>query len=394
MIEISDKTKCSGCTACFNVCPKDAIEMIEDEEGFLYPKVNKKKCIKCGLCSKICPNINKIYREKKPTCYIAYNKNENIRNHSTSGGIFSAISKKIVEYGGVVFGASYDKEFNVEHTYVESEKDLEKFRGSKYVQSKIGNSYRKVKEFLNDDRYVLFSGTPCQIYGLKMYLQKEYEKLYCVDLVCHGVPSPKVIRKYKIYQKKKFKAKIKYMSYREKTYGASSSTMTLKFENGKEYVKGYESDFVLGCFIKGLISRPSCYNCNFKTISRISDFTLGDVWNAEKLKSKYSSEIGNTAVFVHSQKGKKLLLELDDVFLSKENLDKIIELNAGAAPSMLTESAYLPKEREEFFIDLNKRDMEDMIKKYYPKTLKGEIKRNLKKIFYKVGLLEKVKKIK
>ena len=293
---------------------------------------------------------------------------------------------------GVVFGASYNNDFTVEHTYAEEKENLKKFRGSKYVQSYIGDAYMQVKKFLENDRYVLFSGTPCQIEGLNKYLGKKYKKLYLVDLVCHGVPSPKVIREYIKFQEKKYNSKIIYMSYREKTFGAASTTMTMKFENGKEYNKGHESDFILGSFMNGLISRPSCYNCKFKTIHRNSDITLGDVWNIEKYDNEFSASIGNTGILVHTEKGKELLLNSKNLKIKQEKLIDVVNANAGSKPSMITESAYLPNERKEFFRDLNKADFSELIKKYYPQTLKRRIKSILKNILYRIGLLEKIKK--
>jgi len=172
MIVIKDKSQCSGCHACYSVCYVQAIEMVEDEKGFKYPKINKEKCINCRLCEKICPILNTKNIQNEPVAYACYNKNENIRKESSSGGIFILLANKILEKDGVVFGASFNNEFMVEHTYVEKEEELFKFRGSKYLQSTIGNSYKKAKEFLDNDRYVLFTGTPCQIEGLLAYLKK------------------------------------------------------------------------------------------------------------------------------------------------------------------------------------------------------------------------------
>lgn len=399
MIQIKDKVNCSGCSACYNICPQKAIEMHEDEEGFAYPKIDANKCINCNLCEKVCPILNKIDNNKldnetETLAYIAYNKDKNVRDTSAAGGIFSALAEKIIDLKGVVFGASFNDKFEVIHTYTENKEDLKKFRGSKYVQSVIGDSYRIVKEFLKKDRYVLFSGTTCQVEGLKKYLGKEYERLYLVDLVCHGVPSPKVIRKYKEYQQKKYKSKITYMSYREKTFGATSTTLSLQFENGKRYSRGHESDFILGAFLKGIISRPSCYNCKFKTIHRISDITLGDIWHINQLDNEFHSENGNTALLVHTTKGKKLLLSTNLLYVKEENLNDVLTLNANGKPSMVTESAKLPKEREEFFAELDKNDFSKIVKKYYPQNIKASIKLAFKKILFRLGILEKLKKFK
>lgn len=178
MINIQEKSKCCGCYGCYNICPKGAIEMVQDEKGFYYPQIIKEKCINCGLCNKICPISNKIEIENSPKAFAAYNKDKRIREKSSSGGVFTLLAEKILEQNGVVFGAKFDENFNVVHSYVERKEDLEVFRGSKYVQSKIGDTYKKAEELLKNGRLVLFSGTPCQIEGLKKYIRKEYDNLY------------------------------------------------------------------------------------------------------------------------------------------------------------------------------------------------------------------------
>lgn len=200
MIEIKEKVECCGCQACYNICPKNAIEMVADEKGFKYPKVNKDKCINCGLCEKVCPILNKKTIENEPKVYACYNKNDEIRMKSSSGGIFTLIAEEIIKRDGVVCGAAFDEQYGLSHQFVESIEDLEKLRTSKYFQSSIEDTYRKTKEYLLNGRYVLFTGTPCQIEGLLSYLGKQYDKLYTQDIICHGVPSPKVWRKYVDYR--------------------------------------------------------------------------------------------------------------------------------------------------------------------------------------------------
>ena len=209
MIEIKNKVLCCGCTACSSVCPKGCIQMVSDFEGFKYPSVNTDLCINCGLCEKVCP-----IKKDKPTdeitkSYAVRIKDDDILEKSTSGGAFSALSKVVFDADGVVFGGAFDDEFNVIHTYAEKESDGIKFRGSKYVQSDMGECFSKVKKFLDSGRYVLFSGTPCQTAGLLSYLQKPYDNLITVDFVCHAVPSPKVWEKYRDFLRKKYNSKIK-----------------------------------------------------------------------------------------------------------------------------------------------------------------------------------------
>lgn len=196
MISILDKKKCCGCSACAQRCPKHCIKMIEDSEGFLYPKVDGDTCIDCGLCERVCPIQNPGEDRVPLAVYAAKNPNEVIRRQSSSGGIFTILAEQIIDEGGVVFGAAFNDKWEVEHSYVENKEQLVKFRGSKYVQSKIGESYKDAKSFLKEGRRVLFSGTPCQIAALKKYLRKNYENLFTVDFICHGVPSPGVFRTY------------------------------------------------------------------------------------------------------------------------------------------------------------------------------------------------------
>lgn len=214
---ICDHNQCSGCTACKNVCPRNAISMVEGEAGFKYPKVNHNACINCGLCKVVCPvNSKKEDSGKTPLAYAAYNKNEKIRMESSSGGLFTLISSKIIEDGGVVFGAAFNQELFVVHDKAESIEELEKFRSSKYMQSDLGKTYRQVKEELDKGRKVLFTGTPCQVEGLVSYLRKDYENLYLQDLICHGVPSRNVWKKYLEYKKEKAGENINKVSFRNK----------------------------------------------------------------------------------------------------------------------------------------------------------------------------------
>lgn len=196
MIQIAQKTDCCGCEACVQRCPKQCISLKEDEEGFLYPIVNKDECIDCGLCEKVCPVINQNERHNPIKVLAAKNKDENIRLKSSSGGIFTLLAESILDENGIVFGACFNDKWEVTHGYTETKEGLSAFRGAKYVQSKIGDSYKQAKVFLKQNRKVLFSGTPCQIAGLKRYLRKEYDNLFTVDVICHGVPSPKVWRLY------------------------------------------------------------------------------------------------------------------------------------------------------------------------------------------------------
>lgn len=393
MIDVKDKEKCCGCSSCVNVCPEKCITMKSDDEGFLYPVVDKEKCIDCKLCEKVCPIINKkVYEQKNEECLAIYNENKKVREDSTSGGFFTAIAEKIIELNGAIFGAAFDEDFNVKHVKIEKKEDLYKLRGSKYVQSYIGDSLKEAKDILEDKRYVLFSGTPCQIYGLKAFLGKEYDKLYCIDVICKGVPSPGLWNKYKKSKQKNHK--IKNISFREKTYGFNSTTMSIYYDNGKEYHKGHESDEMLNLFVSELSSRPSCYKCNFKGIQRASDYTIGDCWQADKMVSEIDADKGTTLVIVHSEKGKKLLNEIENIKSFKIDMNVALKLNGGNKESMYWISAKPNIKRREFFQDYQTLDYDKLIEKYCHKTIKIKVKSILKPILYKLGILNKLKNAK
>ena len=220
LIKIAKKEKCCGCTACAAICPKNCIEMKEDREGFRYPCVDEDKCVECGACEKVCSILNEIKEEKKEQeGYIIQNKDQKVLKESTAGGAFTAIAQYVLKKNGVVFGVELSKDLQARHIYVENEQELYRFRNSKYMQSVMdekGETQRRVKEFLNEDRYVCFSGTPCQIEGLKKYLKKDYPKLITVDVVCRAVPSPMIFRKYVEYQENKMKQKISLVRFRDK----------------------------------------------------------------------------------------------------------------------------------------------------------------------------------
>ena len=280
-INITSKEDCCGCTACANICPKDAITMKQDKEGFLYPSIDKEKCIDCGICKKICPVLNKqSFKDFNQKAYLFQNKNEDIRKDSTSGGFFSSIAEYVISKNGVVIGASFDNNWKVEHTAATKLEDLNKFRKSKYVQSDLREIFKNIKEYLNNNKMVCFSGTPCQVAGLKSFLQKDYENLILVDIMCHSVPSPLYFEKYKEYILNKMKAKkIFNINFRDKSkYGYKYSMMTVETDNGT-YSEGIDTDPYLRAFFKDYSVRPSCYNCKFKTQKRVSDITIWDCFN-------------------------------------------------------------------------------------------------------------------
>ena len=390
-IQIDDKSKCCGCTACKSICPQNAIEMKEDEEGFLYPSINMDKCVNCGLCKKVCPVLNKVLEKKiEQKAYVVNNKDENIRSQSTSGGAFTAIAEYVIDNGGVVFGATFDKDFNVEHTYVTKKDDLRKFRGSKYVQSNLKNTFQEAKEFLNQGKLVCFSGTPCQIEGLKKFLGRDYENLITVDIVCHAVPSPKFWRVYLNYQKNRLKiSKISDIKFRDKSnYGYKYSTMSIKYDD-KKYSEGVETDPFLRAFFGDLSDRPSCYNCAFKKQYRVSDITIWDCFTIEDFDKKLDDDKGTTRILIHSKVGKEIFEKIKNKFYYSEiNPEKLVN-----GVKEMYKSVKINPNRAQFWKDINSMEEKEVIEKYFPiNTLKVKSERIIRRTLSKTKFYKTTKK--
>ena len=395
MIQITDKTKCCGCTACANVCPVGAITMTADEEGFLYPHVNTELCVKCGLCEKRCPVMNKQEPENEDIrFYVARAKQKTIVDASTSGGFVTPVAEYVFVNDGVVCGGVFDEQFDVVHQVFEKEEQetaLGKMRGSKYVQSDIRGIFETLKAHLENGRQVLFIGTPCQIYGLKSYLHDEYDNLLTIALVCHGTPSPMLWRKYIAYQEDKYQSKIKSAAFRNKTYGYHSGTMKLEFENGKTYYGSARVDYMLKSFFSEISSRPSCYRCEFKGISNVSDITIYDCWKPQQLiDGLQDDDCGYTNVITHNEKAVVLLNELGDELELQEieptcafrHVDRIVLHSAKAHPR-----------RAEYYDNLKTDDLHEHIQRFIPVSAKDRIVEGLKPVVYKCGIYNFVKRI-
>lgn len=391
MIQVKHKKDCCGCTACKNICPKNAIEMVEDEEGFLYPIVNMDKCINCGLCEKICPTINKREkREKNQKAYVINNKDNEVRMESTSGGAFTPIAEYVIENNGVVFGAIFDDKWNVHHSYTESKDDLQKFRGSKYVQSDLKNTFMEAKTFLEQGRLVCFSGTPCQIQGLKSFLRKEYKNLITVDVVCRAVPSPLVLRKYLEYQKQRNNmSDIKKLVFRDKTkYGYGYSSMRIDGEDNF-YREGVETDPYLRSFFNNYSDRPSCFECKFRDKDRISDFTIWDCFTIAEFDKEMSDNLGTTRMIIQTEYGEKIF----NIIKEKYNYKEVGLESAIKNVRELKESPKPNERRKEFFYDINKMKESEFFDKYFPNTIKVKSERAVRRFLAKTVLNDKIKNI-
>lgn len=391
MIVLTRKEDCCGCAACANACPKNCITMAEDSEGFMYPKVDEKKCSNCGACTNICPIVNNpsVNCLGDPKAYASQNIDEQIRQNSASGGMFSAIAKYVLEKKGIVFGASFDGQWNVVHEKIESLDDLWKFQGSKYVQSDIGFVYKDVKKSLDGDKWVCFSGTPCQIAGLRNFLKKDYQKLVLVDVICHGVPSPKVWRKYLAYHQEKHGA-IEQIFFRNKKYGFAGSTMAIYFKSGKKRFMGQDLQFHKESFFRNLSTRPSCYKCAFKSNRHVSDFSLFDCWHINKFCSSMDDDKGTSAVLIHSSKGEKIFKEIANSIKYKEVDFTLLKSLDG---SMILNSTPCNMKRYMFFRDIDILSIPEMVNRYTPSTLKKKLTQIAKPVLYKFGVLNKIKRL-
>lgn len=373
-----DKKDCTGCGACYNICPKNAITMQADKEGFKYPVIDKEKCINCNLCEKICPVLNKVNSNTKetPEVLAAYTKNETERNSSSSGGIFYELANLILSNNGIVVGAGYDEKFNVVHKIVYNKENLKELQGSKYVQSDTKNTYQETKEILEKGTEVLYVGTPCQIAGLKLFLQKNYDNLYTCDLICHGVPSPKIWQKYL----SEYNGKIQNCYFRNKDDGWNCFSMKIVFENNKfKRFKMTKDDFIR-LFLNNYTLRPSCYDCKFSKIPRIADISLGDFWGVEGKYPEFSDDKGTSLILVNSKKGDDLINKIIGNIYYKENcnLDYAIKCNP-----CICGSVKKPIRRKEFFDDLDKLKIKQLSGKYLTKQslisrIYGKVKRVIK----------------
>lgn len=328
MIKIDNKEMCTGCTACANVCPVNAIEMQTDNEGFWYPQIEMKKCIGCNACSRKCPKLN--HDEIKPEIEIgfaAYNINDSVRKVSSSGGLFALLAAQILSSGGVVFAAAYDKDFHVYHISINTLDDLPRVMGSKYVQSHLGNVFKDVKTALLENRKVLFVGTHCQIEGLKSYIGTiNNSELFCVDIICLGIPSEKV---WDIYRKKLIPNKmIKDINFKDKTFGWNKFHINFMFsDNQNLLVRGFYSEY-MQTFFRKFNMRPSCYDCQFKTRNRKSDITLADCWGIGEFANDMNDNKGCSSVIIHTEKGRELFESVKSSLVWREiSVEKIVKGN-------------------------------------------------------------------
>lgn len=335
MIEITDKHNCCGCSACVQACPKGCIVFDEDEQGFRYPFVNKDKCIDCGLCSRVCPVLNQNDPHRPIKVFAAINPNDDVRKRSSSGGIFTLLAEQIINEGGVVFGARFNDKWEVLHDYADTKKGVEAFCGSKYVQSNIGDTYKQAQVFLKKGRKVLFSGTSCQIAGLKRFLQKDYNALLTVDVVCHGVPSPKVWRDY--LKETKRVPELRYISMKDKESGWKNYSYSFFSEKSKQSELASNNQYHYA-FLLNLTLRLSCFNCPAKEGKSGSDITLADYWGIEHIVPQMDDNKGTSFVSANTSKGLEYLSNINMIAVETE-YDTSIKYNSCIKNSTLEPSS-------------------------------------------------------
>ena len=396
MIKIIRKNQCCGCSACLHICPKHSISFREDKEGFLYPQVDTSTCVDCGLCENVCPVLNQDEERMPLQVYAAKHTDDEIRMKSSSGGIFTLLAEQIIDKGGVVFGARFNENWEVVHDYTETKEGLAPFRGSKYVQSNIGNSYKQVEKFLKIGRDVMFTGTPCQVAGLKKYLRKNYENLLTVDFVCHGVPSPMVWRKYlkeeiarqgdvgknSVLTSSKVSPVVTGVNFRDKSTGWTKFSFVLNFskasadgEQNTVLSSVFTDNAYMKAFLSNLSLRPSCYACSAKAGKSGSDVTIGDFWGIENVLTEFDDDKGSSLLFINNDKVANMI----DQVRVKEQIEYKSTL---AANSCIRYSVDMPINRGYFYYCLSSSTLSVALAKTITPTLMYRVRRLLFRILY------------
>lgn len=366
MIESLEKNRCTGCSACYCACPSDAITMKVDEEGFWHPEIDEELCNECDICSDVCPVINKLEKGSNfslPQVFAVWSLDENVRLTSTSGGFFTELAKVVIGRQGYVAGARYNDRHLVEHCIVGDFDGLSCLKQSKYIQSDLGRTYEEIKDLLESDQYVLFCGTPCQTAGLQSYLGREYEKLILCDFICRGVNSPKVYMKYLDMLQSRYRSAVKKVTFKYKAYGWNRFATLVEFANGRRYIKDrYHDPYMLGYIEHNYYMRPSCHDCIFKGLPRLSDISMGDFWGIAETRPHLDADKGTSLILINSEKGKRFFeLVKATIFFEECTFNEALGSNA-----CIFESPSPNPHRASFFRDLDKMPFDKLIRFYCP----------------------------
>jgi len=362
MISGIKKDACCGCSACVSICPQKCISMVEDKEGFLYPQIGTTLCVGCSLCRKVCPNL---MEPTEPDClpigYGAYAKETKIHAECSSGGVSYLLAEQIVSRGGIVYGCAMDFSCQTAmHIRADSIEALQQFKGSKYIQSDLNDTFKLIENDLNNNKLVLFFGVPCQINGLRSFLCKDFKNLLCCEVICHGVSSPLVWKAYMQYLEKKYHSSITAVSFRSK---GKNQRVTVKIinDNKQTIFIPKQKNLFMKLYLQNYSVRPSCYNCDAKKTKSLADITLGDLWGVEFIKPELNNKLGTSCVFINTDKGKQLFTSVcNKLFVKEISSQKAIKAN----PSYY-ESVKMPEDRADFFRDIKVMSFPELTKHYY-----------------------------
>ena len=370
-MSLAGKDDCVGCAACVDICPTNSIFMIEDDEGFFYPMIDEDGCILCNKCTMVCPSLNKKsnYSHIGKEAYVVIHKDDSKRIDSSSGGFFTLLSEYVLRNKGIIYGAVIDNEFNIYHEVIRNKDELKRAKGSKYAQSSTEGCFKEVKNYLEDDKRVLFTGTPCQIEGLKKFLVNQHVKqnrLITVDIACHGVSSNLLFKKYFYDLEKKIGSRIKDIRFREKRNGWRNWGTLIIFENGREIFYEWDNDDFMKIYLSHNAMRFSCYHCRFRCIfDRVSDFTMSDCWGIEFFAPDYDDDKGASMVFLQTDVSKTIWEEIKELsFYKKINIFKALQGNIGAYGRNIKPT--LP--RKHIYDDINKISFHELAIKYEHKS--------------------------
>lgn len=378
-ITLCEKELCTGCLACYNVCPNGTITVVTNDEGFVYPEINHSTCLKCGKCQRACPVLRDLKSVGEQSAYKGWAKDKDLVTMSSSGAVFSLLSSQVLNKEGYVYGAAFDENLDLKHMYAHTENEMPKLRGSKYVQSFIGDTFKEIKKQLDGDKYVLFCGTPCQVAGLNSFLgKKEYSKLMTIDLVCHGVPSPKVFRSFKEWLEQKYNSRILSYGFRDKKWSWMRFNSIVTFKNGTEYFGKWEEDPWMRGFLREYFLRPSCHQCKFANMNRQGDITLADYWSYYHKKGELKNrDTGCSLILMNTDKGRRAF----ESCKSQMHFYPITLEEARGCNQALNRCFPASPNRTEFWKDYNNMTFGSVIEKYMtPEDISGHYK-----MVYKYG---------
>lgn len=365
--DTNNKAECTACTACVSSCPKGCIDMTIDEEGFVFPIIDVQKCINCNLCRKICPVEYPDYlNTEQPDVFATLLKDKSQRVRSTSGGLFYAIARWVISQGGIVYGATLDRNNQVKHIGVENIEELEKLRGSKYVQSDLTGIFHQIRDYLNLNRCCYFVGTGCQVAGLKAFLRKEFKNLITSDVVCHGVPSQSLFDQHIQYLSRKYNGRITNYQFRDtKRWNGCESFKVIK-DKGNSFQRKIPTYYLtpyLYSFMYGMTFRYACYDCKFAKIPRQGDLTLADFWGVKDLFPKINARNGVSLILLNNSIGEKVWSEIKDECVSyRSNIEDCSRKNAN-----LIMVSSMPPIRENIF-QLIRQDGYDYVASHHFKS--------------------------